>query len=73
MWILLMPHCRVAALPRCRTAARLLTFENKSEIKQEKPCISPEKFVPLHCQNECRKNGYLTTKIARIKSRICAT
>ena len=71
MWILLMPRCRVAALPHCRV--RILTFQNKSNIKHEKACISQEIFVPLHCHNECRKNGYLTTKIARIKSRMCAT
>ena len=62
-----------AALPRCRTAARLLTFENKSEIKHEKPCISQEIFVPLHCQNESHRGGPLMIKIARVKSRNCAS
>jgi len=61
-----------AALPRCRTPHVILTFENKSEIKQEKPCISLEKFVPLHCQYERTQAAVLRIKIARLKSRNCA-
>jgi len=61
-----------AALPQCRTAARLLTFENKSEIKYKRPCISLEKFVPLHRQYERTLAAVLRIKIAGIKSRNCA-
>ena len=67
MMKVLMPHCRVAALPHV-----FLTFENKSEIKHEKACISQEFFVPLHCQNESRRGRPLKIKIARLKSRNCA-
>ena len=62
-----------AAPPHAAPPHVILTFENKSEIKHEKACISQEFFVPLHCQNESHRGGPLMIKIARIKSRNCAS
>ena len=67
-----------AALPHCRSAARsmqtapILTFQIKTQIKHIKPCLYTKNFVPLHRQNESRRDSPLMIKIVRIKSRNCA-
>ena len=65
-----------AALPHCRTlsmqTAPILTFQIKTQIKHIKPCLYTKNFVPLHRQNESRRDSPLMIKIVRIKSRNCA-